>query len=419
MAFILKLLGRNKETPQSIYLRGMDAFSAKKLQQALVYFEEASRKTREYSVKVASLQNMGTIYENTGNRQEASNYFFRTAILKAKNRQPHKEIVDSLTKAYRLRSKTDTGNVGEIVAPLMLYAIAIQDFSLAEKGFSRISDLPKNPLVDFAIKAWELAKNRKTASTGFEQKLISSLPPGFPKDMSYVVNDASNVIRAYSVVEATLAFSAGKRVKAGDALETLLIITTHSSVEITGVTLTVGSKGIITHTPLEVNSSFKLAESEQKTLKFLVEPQLNGLWEIGPAAVNYKSGEFQFPVLTDVITVIVEQAAPTLEIALSHAIVEEDFEFEISSLLTNVGKVVVEDLKVRLIPPPPEIAKITTGSSEKLILSLVPGEKFEFSNNIRFESGIIGRQHKIRLIATFQDQSVEKELTIDGVLGPS
>ncbi|MHA2366426.1 MAG: hypothetical protein ACXAC7_20885, partial [Candidatus Hodarchaeales archaeon] len=104
-----------------------------------------------------------------------------------------------------------------------------------------------------------------------------------------------------------------------------------------------------------------------------------------------------------------------LDLDLAIDIIEEDFEFEVFSKLTNIGKTVIEDIKVALKVPGGGIAKIISGSSEKTIFTLTPGDEFQFSNTIHFEAGILGKKYPVKLIASFEGEDpVEKEILLVG-----
>ncbi|OLS19609.1 MAG: hypothetical protein HeimC3_44440, partial [Candidatus Heimdallarchaeota archaeon LC_3] len=383
MSFILRLFGRKKESPEDIYLKGMDAFSSKNFQNALYYFDLAYKKSRIFSTKVNALMNSATINENRGDNKGASNFYYKAALLKASHQKPHAEIIDLLTKSYRQLVKSGKKNMGPVVAPLMLYAIAKQDFNLSQKGYNRIKDLKQDPLIALAIDAWELAKTSNIAIRVSDKNDLLKIPNNFPKEMMYITEEAISVIRAYSVIEPALELVDADKVKSGDDMKLKLTIKSYANIEITKLILNVGNKGIITNFPKE-KELIKLASGKQEEIIISLEGQLNGLWEIGPAEITYAYQKYEFTVKSNNVSVTVIEAAPSLELEIETEPIEEDFEYEIFSRLTNIGKVIIDNIQIKLIIPSVEIAKFIDGSSQKTIFSLNPGEKFEFSNKIKF-----------------------------------
>jgi predicted transport protein len=232
--------------------------------------------------------------------------------------------------------------------------------------------------------------------------------------MSYVVNDALSVIKAYSVVESSIALASPDRIKAGDETTLKLTILSHANVEITKMILNVGNKGIISNFPRE-KETFKLGRDQNEMIDIILEGQLNGKWEIGPAEITYSSSKYNFTVKSNVVQVTVIEGTPSLKLEMEVAeVIEEDFEYEISSRLTNIGKVIIENIQIKLILPSKEIAKFTEGSAQKTIFSLNPGESFEFSNKINFEAGLLGKEYLLKLLATYKSGESSQELKLSG-----
>jgi tetratricopeptide (TPR) repeat protein len=414
MSFILKLFGLKKVSAEDIYLKGMDAYTAKNFTNALRYFDLAYKKSKLFSTRVNALTNSATINENRGNHKESSEFFYKAALLKAENKNSNAEIIELLTRSYRQRVKVDKKNMGQVAAPLMLYAIAEQDFNLSQKGYNRIKDLPADPLIKLAIKAWDLAKDRDTAILESENEDLLKIPGSFPKEMTYVVNDALSVIKAYSVVESSIALASPDRIRAGDETTLKLTILSHANVEITKMILNVGNKGIISNFPRE-KETFKLGRNQSEMIDIILEGQLNGKWEIGPVEVTYSSSKYNFTVKSNVVQVIVIEGTPSLKLEMEVAeVIEEDFEYEISSRLTNIGKVIIENIQIKLVLPSEEIAKFTEGSAQKTIFSLNPGESFEFSNKINFQAGLLGKEYLLKLLATYKSGESSQELKLSG-----
>ena len=175
--------------------------------------------------------------------------------------------------------------------------------------------------------------------------------------------------------------------------------------------LNVGNKGTITNFPKE-HETIKLASGKLEEIIISLEAQLNGSWDIGPAEVTYNYQKYEFTVNSGNVHVVVLEAAPSLDLEIETESIEEDFEYEIFSRLTNVGKVIIDNIQVKLVIPSEEIAKFTDGSSQKTIFSLNPGEKFEFSNKVKFEAGILGKEYPIKLQAKYQAGEASTEIIL-------
>ena len=123
----------------------------------------------------------------------------------------------------------------------------------------------------------------------------------------------------------------------------------------------------------------------------------------------------EYEIANETIKLEIEEGIKLLGLQLDLEEIEEDFEFEIFSQLENTGRTVIENIKVGLKIPSDSKCKFLEGTPEKTIFSLSPGDKFNFSKTIRFESGILGKKYPIKLIATFEDGGrIEEEILING-----
>ena len=412
MSSILKFIGIKQPSLDELYLRGMDAYAAKNYQNALYYFDQVFKKSKNPTTRINVLTNTAIIKENLNRHKEASEYYFQSALLMAKELRPNKEIIDSLKKAYKQRVKAGRENMGVIVAPLMFYAIATLDFELARKGYDRMTALISDPLTNLAVKAWEELQKRDKSIV--EKTSLFSIPAKYPQEMQYIISEAEKVIRAYASLEITLSAPTKGIIKAGEIIKIDLLLKSHYNVEISKLNFNTGSKGIITKFPFE-HEKIKLLKNAKKVINLELEAQLTGKWEIGPAEAIYLSDAHEFKIESNVINVVVQEGIAKLELDLQYVVVEEDFEYDIFSHLINQGKSTLENIKVGLRIPSEKIAKFTDGSSEKTLFQLSPGEEFKFSNRIRFEAGILGKKYTIKLVATYGTETVEKELVLQGL----
>lgn len=412
MSSILKLFGIKKPSLDDLYLRGMDAFAAKNYQNALYYFDQVLKKSKNSTTKINALTNSAVIKENLNKYKEASEYYLQSSLIMAKENRSHKEIIDILRKAYKQCIKAGGENIGVIIAPLMFYVIATSDFELARKEYDQALTLTADQLTSLATKSWELLQKRD--ATIVEKTSLFAIPSKYPQEMRYIIVEAERVIRAYASLEVILITPPENTVKAGEKLKMNLSLKAHGNVEINKLNLNAGNKGTITEFPFE-HEKLKLLKNDEKTISLEMEAQLTGKWEIGPAEAIYLSDDHEFKVQSNLISIIVQEGVTKLELELEQAVVEEDFEFEFFSHLINKGKSTLENVKIGLKLPNEDIAKFTEGSPEKTIFQLSPGEEFKFSNKVRFEAGILGKKYKIKLVATYGNEIIEKELVLAGM----
>ena len=126
-------------------------------------------------------------------------------------------------------------------------------------------------------------------------------------------------------------------------------------------------------------------------------------------------GGNNFEYKSEIVSVHVLEGEKSIEIDMKPYIeVEEDFEYEISGELINNGNTDLDN--INLLVKVPKEGKITQGTAEKKIFELRKGESFTFSNNIRFEAGILGKKYKLKIKAEYEGGEQEKEVLISGEL---
>ena len=288
----------------------------------------------------------------------------------------------------------------------MIFKIAIHDRTFASKLASNLSEADvKHPFNKFALETYSNFINPEKI---WERDDFIVFPDQFPKEFTTYVRSVQDVIRGASALTISLVPSVSE-LKAGQQMTLKIKITNHTPLLIEKLYLQPGSKGQFVSTTYDAKK-INLTEKTSIEYDFILEPHLTGQWVIGPLTVNYLVNGSNYETKSDTVRITVNPGSKELTLGIDFSVIEEDFEFEFISHIENSGETPLEDIKIQLKIP--SAGKFTEGAPERSIFELRNGEKIEFSNRVKFESGTLGKTYKIKLLASFDGTDHEKELVL-------
>ena len=368
------------------------------------------KSTRSPKIKLHSLINASTSAESLNENGDASVLLVTAAKIKCQMKDPAKEIAEILEKAFNLLTKDNRkvnyDDLSDIIAPLMIFKIAIHDKTFTSKLASNLTEANvKHPFNVFALETYSNFINPEKI---WEKEDFIVFPDQFPKEFRTYVRSVQEVIRGASALTIVLTPSVTE-LKAGQQVTVKAKITNHTPLLIEKLYLQPGSKGQFVSTTYDAKQ-INLTEKTNIDYDFILEPHLTGQWIIGSLIVSYLVNGISYETKSDTIKLTVNPGSKELTLGIDFSVIEEDFEFEFISKIENSGETPLEDIKVQLKIP--SAGKITEGAPERSIFELRNGEKIEFSNKVKFESGTLGKTYKIKLLASFDGTDHEKELVL-------
>lgn len=407
---IANLFGNDKKLERE-FLEGMDFFAAKEYSLAYKKFMKTYRSTRSPKIKLHSLLNASTSAESLNENGDACDLLITAAKLKCQMKDPAKEIAEILEKAYNLMTKDNRkvnyDDLHELIGPLMIFKIAVHDRNFIRKLSVNLSNADvKHPFNKFALETYSNFIDHPEKIWETENFIV--FPDQFPKEFTTYVRSVQDVIRGTSALSIDLSADSDS-IKSGQNVTIKANISNHTPLLIEKIYLQPGSKGQFISTTFD-NKKVNLTDKTDLEYEFVLEPHLTGQWAIGPLIITYLVNGVSYEVKSDIIRLNVIPGSKELTLDLGFSVVEEDFEFELLSKISNSGETPLENIKVQLKIP--SAGKITEGAPERSIFELRNGEKIEFSNKVKFEAGTLGKTYKIKLVGSFEGSDYEKELIL-------
>ncbi|MFX1251337.1 MAG: hypothetical protein ACFFCZ_06990 [Promethearchaeota archaeon] len=384
MIHVRGLLGIEKG--DRLFLKGRDAFSLKSYQNAFVLFKRADlafARSRNIKMQINSCLNAALSAEQANIIPEATRYYYKAAKLRAiaDPPLPFKEIIDPLFKTLTNAVPSGHPLTSEILVSTLLVCLAASDLIAARKAYEMRSRVKKDQYIRFMEEVWELLQARDAFVRN------ASLPRGkIVPEFRKAYEEAEKVVQAYSAVE--LKIGEVKLPKDKDELAVKDNIVIPVSVEafaapikISKLRLKTGKRGI------SVKSTFSediiLHKPEKREYEFIVQGQLPGEWEVGPATCLYSLGDLTFDVESETITVDLAPPEVLVDLEITAEEIAEDYEYRLFISLKNQGKGAA-DITLKLIRP--DEVKIISGTGTKHILDLKPQEQFSYTIELRFDS---------------------------------
>ncbi|MHA2297631.1 MAG: hypothetical protein ACXAEU_07920 [Candidatus Hodarchaeales archaeon] len=411
MSFLTKFIGKfSRGRADDLLLRGHDAFSVKDYISAYKYFMKASKAFYDNRrMVITSLTNAGIAAENLGYNEETASIYYQVSRLKAGERHSIHEIKESLEKARYFTKRIESSNYSRVLVLAFLFSLASQDVSSAKKIIKEAKkqqEVSSDSYLQFISAVWEIFNAKGT----YVEK-ISFPDVKIPKEFQFITLVAEEICQANASLAVMLELPEGspEKIKTGDKLRILAIIEPFAPVKILGYQLSPGNKGIIIKNP---EGTFKKQELSKKELEFVLEPQLTGKWVIGPLSLDYQLGKFNFRQQSNFLDIEVEQAEARLKVETSVACIDEDFEYDLITSITNLGKGQLENVVINIKLPMG--VKITSGTIKKIIAFLQPKEVWTFTSRLEFDISAFTTGHEIKIMAEYADKEQATSIVIGG-----
>lgn len=242
--------------------------------------------------------------------------------------------------------------------------------------------MKKNP-TDLSIQSIEKIWNLINSMSTYENK--ENLPHiDLPEDFNGILEDAEFVMQRCSLCEAIIHVKDHDDIlRKGSQFDVEVKITVHAPISIKKINLKTGTRGRIIESTMPI-LPLNLSTGENYTIVFSLVPNLPGEWKIGPLDIDYTipSEQGDYPSSSKTIGIEISDAAPALKISMESETIEEDMEYLITVNAENIGKTILENVKLELIIPDGVLLK--EGTKEKYISTLVEGELFLYDIRLQF-----------------------------------
>lgn len=376
MSIIRRLL---RIDPQRDFSKGRRAFDHGNYTLASKLFQKTFKQFDTLEMKIISLENAAISAEYAEMYEKSSELYYHCVCLKLGVGHSSKEVIPDIEKSLKMARLSEKSPINPNKLVFMKFLIL-----LSEKNFNQLTSFYKNQTADFSDKynqalekTWLLIHSSET----FEKK--EHLPHvDLPEEFVSVLNSAEKVMQRCSLCEAVLE-SQSKHIEKGMEFAVLVTLTAHTSMSIHKISLKTGSRGrILTSSTPEL--PLKLSTGENYSISFSIIPNLPGEWLLGPVSILYSipSETGEYPVESEPISLTVKEGVPGLKVSIFSETIEEDLEYLITILAENVGKTMLQDVKI--ITEIPEGVKIQEGTNEKFISTLGEGESFQYEIRLRF-----------------------------------
>ncbi len=368
--------------PQVDFEKGRTAFEKKNYRTALKLFEKAYKKFDAEEMKLIALDNAALSAQNARMYTKAANLYYQSLLYTTVNNRSTKNILQNIDRTLQMIRLSQKSSISLNELRYLKFLIY-----LSEKDFEKLSTFYNKYRKEFtdsygsAISStWELVHSGETF-IGHETLPNIELPQEFQE----IKQEAENIMQRCSLCKVELSLKDDSQIiQKGTEFQLTGVLTAHAPLSIVSLPLKTGTRGrLISSTIPEL--PLNLSTGENYSISFTLVPNLPGKWKIGPISLKYEipHEKGEYPTNSNQLRVNAKEAEPELRISLSSETLEEDFEYSIVVIAENVGKIQLQDISIKLEVP--EGVKITQGTEEKIISSLVEGETFQYEVIFRFD----------------------------------
>lgn len=376
--FIKKYLQRD---PKIQFTKAREAFDRGQYEKASKMYENVYLKLETLEMRVISLEN-AAIAAEFAERYEHSQWLYLQLILYklVNGYKTTKEILGDLDKAIQLTRFIQKSGISVNKLNYMKFLIF-----LSEKQFDKVSNfyeqIKSNPADKYSKaidEAWNLIYSYETFE---EQDHLPQLD--LPVEFESIFREAEKVMQRCSLCEIHLSVDENQTLEKGSKFELACKLTAHAQISIHDIKLKTGTRGRTISNTLP-DLPLKMSTGENYSIIYILIPNLPGSWELGPLSVTYNvlSEDGEYPTGSKPIGIDVKEASPEFKIIMEPETIEEDLDYIIRITAENIGKTVLQDVKI--VIDTPETVKITEGTNEKYLSTLVEGEKFSYEIRIQF-----------------------------------
>ncbi len=361
--------------PQVDFEKGRDAFEKKNYRKALKFFEKSYKKFDTEEMKSIALDNAALSAQHARIYSKAANLYYQSLLYITAKNHPTKEILQNIDRTLQMIRLGEKSSVSPNVLRYLKFLIY-----LSEKDFDKLSifyNKHKKEFTDSYGKAisstWKLVHSGETF---IEHETLPTIV--LPQEFQKIKQDAENIMQRCSLCKINLSLKDDNQIiQKGSEFQLTGVLTAHAPLSIVSLPLKTGSRGRLVSSTIS-EFPLNLSTGENYSISFTLVPNLPGKWKIGPINLKYEipheSGEY--PTNSNQLSVNAKEAEPVLRINLSSETLEEDLSYSVLIIAENAGKIQLQDISIKLEVP--EGVKITQGTEEKIISSLVEGETFQY-----------------------------------------
>jgi len=382
MSFLKKFFQPNPELDLE---KGQEAFSKKQYKIALKSFQKAYKhfkKQGSLDNQIICLDNAALSAEKAGMFEISLTSYYDLLDTRLQSKYTIKEILKDLERASLMVRLSENPPISTFKFEYMKFLIhlADKDFKFLSIMYKKLKFDPKDEFSNFIQISWNLIHS---SDTFLEKKSLpkTGLPPGFDS----ILKTAELVMQRSSLcgVEIILTNPEMKdQIQKGEEFSVSAKLTAHAPLSINTLNMKTTNFRLISSTMPDF--PLKMSTGENYTGIFTLVPNLPGEWEVGPVSLQYSipSEEGDYPGVSNILSINVNDATPALKIIMESDTIEEDLDYFVSIRAENIGKLALQNLEIKVQIP--EEVEIYEGTSEKLISTLVEGETFNFSIGVKF-----------------------------------
>ena len=372
MSFIRRFF---RVDPQTNFENGRTAFDAKKYKKAYKFFLKAFQRLDSEEMKFIALDNAALSAEKANLYEKAVDLYFQLTLNVTRKGSPVKEIHVNLDRTLNMirLSKNSLHKSNEIHYLKFLVYLSEKDFDNLSLFYNKIKKETNDSYGETINEAWSLIHSSDTFI--MKERLPSAV---IPDEFQSIKEKAEIIMQRCSLCKTELFLGEEEQIiQKGTDFKLSTKLTAHAPISIQSLALKTGTRGrlVSSSTPeLPLN----LSTGENYTITYTLIPNLPGEWKVGPLALRYTipQEEGEYSSSSDKLLVEAKDAEPALQLSMNTETIEEDLEYAVTISSENIGKIALQNIAIKLHVP--EGVKISQGTEEKIISSLVEGETFQF-----------------------------------------
>ncbi|MHA2225989.1 MAG: hypothetical protein ACXAC8_12335 [Candidatus Hodarchaeales archaeon] len=367
--------------PQNDFSKGREAFTQKQYNLAFKLFKKAYQRFDTIDMKLLSLDNAAVSAEQANMYEKACNLYYQAICLKMQIEVRPKELISELDRSLRTAklSKKSPISLNKLLFMKFLVYLSLKDFNQLKSFYNKMKFNDLDIYAEAIKHTWTLIHSTETLEIKEQIPMLD-----LPEEFLPIFNKAELVMQRCSLCEVILdRDEKSEPYQKGNEFSLNATLTAHSKISISKINLKIGTRGrIIASSMAEL--PLNMSTGENYSIVFSLIPNLPGKWELGPLSIEYSipSETGEFPVVSNVISINVNDAPPSMKLFMDSIIVEEDLEYIVRITAENTGKTALQNIKI--VTEIPDDVKIHEGTNEKYISALGEGELFQYEILLKF-----------------------------------
>lgn len=378
MSFLKNLFIKD---PQVDFSKGRKAFDQGDYARASRLFEKANRRFNDTEMKVISIENAAISSEYAEKYELSQKQYFHSIRTKLQTGQKPKNILPDIDKTIQIGRLCEKPPISHNKLNLIKFLIFLsqKDFNKLFSFYRKMKKNPSDTSIQSIEKIWDLINMMSTYENNVKLPHID-----LSEDFNGILEDAEHVMQRCSLCEAIILRKEQDDIlRKGSQFDVEVRITAHAPISINKINLKTGTRGRIIESTMPI-LPLNLSTGENYTIVFSVVPNLPGEWKIGPLNLDYSipSEQGDYPSSSNKTSIEINDAAPALKISMDSETIEEDMEYLITVNAENIGKTILQNVKIDLMIP--DGVLLREGTKEKYISTLVEGELFQYNVRLQF-----------------------------------